>query len=311
MYDNVEGVMPDDQDTQADVVEQAPADGEGQAEKPQGPVFTALDESEEEDIITGELDDDDEASDDEQEEAPEQEESAEPEVADPEPGKRVQTPEENAYFAELRRQREAAQRQAEMMRQLELMRQSMPETQIAQILSQQYGVSPQEILHRLQEAQLEQEAQQLGITPQQLRYQKQQEAYLRQQQQIIAQQQQFVQMQSLLNRLQAEGAEVRQKYPTITPDDLTEAVIFMYEHNAMHLPLEHAVRAKFADKLFAADREAAKQEALAKVSGRINNGIKAPQGKAPSSAVTLTPEERYFARKFGMTDEEYVRYKTE
>jgi hypothetical protein len=293
-------------DSHAQTEGQAPESGEGQAQ-PKGPVFTALEE-----VIDGDLEDGDESTEEETEENdPElekQEEGANPEVANPEPDKKVQTPEENAHYAELRRQQEAAQRQAEMQRQLDMMRQQMPETQIAQILSQQYGVTPQEMLYRLRENQLEQEAEQLGVTPQQLRYQRQQEEAIRQQQEAMAQQQQYMQMQGVLTRLQREGMEVQQKYPMLTPDDLTEAVIFGYEHQSLHLPLEHLVRAKHAEKLYAADQQAARQQALAQVSGRMGQNIIPPTGKAPTTT-TLTEAERFYARKFGMSDEEYAKWK--
>lgn len=291
-------------------------------------VFTALEE-----VVNGDLDfdaddsfdfdvskiaddnDDDADADAEsdetaEEDAPEQEEEAQtPEVADPEPEKQAQTPEQNAYFAELRRQREAAEQQMRLQQQIEIMRQQMPETQIAQILAQEYGVSPQEMLVRLQQAQIEKEAAQRGLTPQQVMWERQQAAQQQQQQQFIQMQQQYLGIQSLMTRLQREGMEVQAKYPTLTPDDLTEAVIYGYEQNAMHLPLEDLVRARHADKLFAADYGAARQQALAQVSGRMQNSIKAPAGRSPKP-YNLTDAERFFAKKMGMSEAEYAKWKS-
>lgn len=294
-------------ETEDEVVEQPEGDqgSEGQAPVASNEGFTAL-----EDVIDGELDDDEtdpEGGGQEEAETP-------PEVADPETDKRVQTPEENARYAEMRRQQEAQQmlqlQQQQMAQQFEMMRQQLPEAQIANLLAQEYGMPPHEVLQRLQYAQISKEAEQRGLTPQQVMWERQQMAVRQQEQQYLQAQQQYTQMQALMSRLQQEGQEVVRKYPTLTPDDLTEAVIFGHETNSIHMPLEYLVRAKHADKLFAADQQAARQEALAQVSGRMNNGLKAPQGKPVSSPEAgLTQEELFFANKMGISPAAYARNK--
>lgn len=272
--------------------------------------FTAL-----EDIIDGELGDDDDAPDVEEQEGDSAEPSEDqaqtsPEVAEPgDDGRQPQTPEQNAYFAELRRQREAQQRAFEEQQRIEALRQQMPEVQLANMLAQEYGVTPEVMLQRIQQERIAKEAQQRGITPQQLMFERQQQEFAMRQQQMLQQQQQLLQVQSLVSRLEREGMEVRSKYPTLTPDDLTEAVIYGHQNNALHLPLESLVRMRHADKLYAVDANTMRQEALAQVSGRMTSGIKPPQGKAPSSATTLNETEAYFAKKLGIRPEDYAKYK--
>ncbi|WP_164703634.1 hypothetical protein, partial [Escherichia coli] len=79
---------------------------------------------------------------------------------DQQPKKKVQSKEENARFAAMRRQREMEQKiQAE----IERLKQEAPEFRLAQTLSEMYGMTPEELVQQLQEAKLQKEAQEKGI----------------------------------------------------------------------------------------------------------------------------------------------------
>lgn len=268
-----------------------------------------VEDLEEETVIMGDIDEDEQEEEfvddeDEDEEETETEAQKEPEVAEPEPEKKVQTPEENAYYAEMRRQQQAAQRQMEIQQHLV----QTPEYQLAQLLQQQYQMTPDQILSRLQQEQLAKEAEQLGVHPQQLAWQRQQEQQLAQQQQAMREYQQLLQVQQFMQRMEREGQELLNQYPQLTPNDLTDAVIYMYENQVGHLPLADVVKARYADRIYSVNQHQAKQQALAEVSGRTKQAIRPPQGKAPATGSALSPQEAYFAKQFGMTPEEYRKW---
>lgn len=282
--------------------------GEGQVNESE---FTALD-YEGEHLITGVMENfmDDDDDDDEQEPVTPTEEvelqgEEQQELEEQPQEKQAQTPEQNAYFAEMRRQQQAAQREAEMRQAL----QNSPEYQISQLLQNQYNMPPEQILWQLQQAQLNQEAEARGVTPQQIQWERQQYQTMQAQQQLMETQQMAMQMQQFIDRMERESYQVLQQFPHLTPDDLSEAVIWGQMNNAVHLPLDVLVRTRHADKLYTVQQESARQEALAQVSGRVNNGVQPPKGKAQSSAKPLTSQEAYFAEKFGIKPEEYQKWK--
>lgn len=285
--------------------------------------FTALDYGEgSEKYITGvmdkflqelEGDDDDEVEKPEVElEEPPQEEIEPQENPLEEEEKPAQTAEQNAYYAQMRREQQAAQRDAEMRQAL----QNSPDYQISQLLQQQYGMPPEQILWQLQQAQVHQEAEARGVSPQQIQWERQQQQTMTDQQQYMQVQQQYLEMQqtamnmqTLLDRFARESQPILQQYPHLTPDDLTDAVIWGQMNNAVHLPLEVMVRSRHADKLYSVQQESAKQEALAQVSGRAATSPQPPRGKAQPGANALTAEEAHFAQMFGMTPERYNKWR--
>ena len=92
-------------------------------------------------------------------ETPEPTPVSEPEpvqVPNEEPEKKVQTPEENAKFAEMRRQQQMEQRiQEELNKRLA----ESPEMKAAKLLSEMYQVPPDQLYQKLEEARLQKEAQ--------------------------------------------------------------------------------------------------------------------------------------------------------
>lgn len=212
------------------------------------------------------------------------------------PGKRVQTPEENARFAEMRRRKQAE----------EYLKQT-PHYQIAEALAKQYGVSVEQFNQKLQEALLQRQAQQTGV-PVQVLQQIEQERQARQQLEQRVVQTEF---KNWMQEKMMEAQALRQQYPFLTDQDIQSALQYMLtELKNTKIPLSQAVMALHGEKIATELRKSAQQEALAQISGR-KNGTLPPQGGKSTPTPVLTEEERYVARMFGMTDEEYAKYRDE
>lgn len=223
---------------------------------------------------------------------------------DQKPKKKVQSKEENARFAAMRRQREMEQKiQAE----IERLKQEAPEFQIAHTLSEMYGMTPEELLQQLQEAKLQKEAQEKGVPIEFLR-------------ERLLEQQRLNQLEEELNRLrfqqwqsriEAESLKLKQEYNFLTDDDIQEAVDYILNvAQNVDLPLEHAVFAVHGKKIAEALANAKLQEQLAADSGRKKTPITPKSGKT-SQTRTATAEERYIAQQLGMSVDEYLKYKYE
>lgn len=223
---------------------------------------------------------------------------------DPEPQqKRVQTPEENAYYAELRRQQQLEQRiQEELQKRL----QQTPEYQIAQFLSQQYGMPPEELYQRMQEAALQKQAEEQGVPIEVL---KQLKEYEQRQQELEQKLIQF-EFNNWYNEKMMEAQAVKEKYNgIITDEDINQAIIYMLDElGTTKLPLDKAVRLVHGDKIEEHLLKMSKQEALAEVSGRKPSPL-APQNVNTPPVTQLTPEEKYIAKQMGISEEDYLKYK--
>lgn len=250
-------------------------------------------------------------SDDEQEEmfeeetpdGEEEQEQQEEESADEQkPQKKVQTPEENARFAAMRRKQEMEQKiQAE----LERLRNESPEFQLAKQLSEMYGVTPEEMLQQVRESQLQQEAQEKGVPIEFLR-------------ERLLQQERLTQLEQELNRLrfeqwqsriEADTLRLKQEYPMLTDEDMHEAVNYILNvAQNVNLPLEQAVYAIHGKKIVDSLTNARLQEKLAAESGRKKSPI-VPKSSQTSQATQLTPDEEYVAKQLGMSADEYIKYK--
>lgn len=226
------------------------------------------------------------------------------EVEDQQPKKKVQSKEENARFAAMRRQREMEQKiQAE----IERLKQEAPEFRLAQTLSEMYGMTPEELVQQLQEAKLQKEAQEKGIPIEFLR-------------ERLLEQQRLNQLEEELNRLrfqqwqsriEADSLKLKQEYSFLTDDDIQEAVDYILNvAQNVDLPLEHAVFAVHGKKIAEALANAKLQEQLAADSGRKKTPITPKSGKT-SQTRTATAEERYIAKQLGMSVDEYLKYKYE
>lgn len=246
----------------------------------------------------------------EQKPEPESEQEPEPEVNQedkpqqdqpkPKPEKRVQTPEENARFAEMRRQKQAEERAKELLKQT-------PEYQLAQFLAQQYGMTPDQLLAKVQEAVLQRQAQQMGVPIEVLKQIEEERRARQELEQRLAQ----TEFQSWYSQKQAEMAQLKSRFSgVLTDEDLQSAVMYQLETlKNPDLPLEQVVYAVHGGKIAEHLRKIAKQEALAEISGRKQGPLPPQSAKSAPADYGLTEEEKYVARKLGLTEAEYAKFK--
>lgn len=239
-------------------------------------------------------------SESEQKPEPEIKQEDKPQQDQPKPEKRVQTPEENARFAEMRRQRQAEERAKELLKQT-------PEYQLAQLLAQQYGMTPEQLLAKVQEAVLQRQAQQMGV-PIEVLKQIEEERRARQELEKRLVQTEF---QNWYSQKQAEMAQLKSKFSgVLTDEDLQSALMYQLETlKNPNLPLEQVVYAVHGGKITEHLRKIAKQEALAEISGRKQGPLPLQSAKSAPADYGLTEEEKYVARKLGLTEAEYAKFK--
>ena len=214
----------------------------------------------------------------------------------------TQTPEQNAYYAEQRRQSLIEQR---VQQELERVRQQAPEFQMAQMLSNMYGMPVEELYQELQEKQMEQQAEERGVPVEIMRQLTQYE----QQQADLQNQLYFMQFQNWQSRVGEEAKQMQNQYPMLDENDIEQAKYFLLDTlQNPEIPLQNAVFALHGDKIAKSLKDSAKQEALAEISGRKKGGLP-PQSMKSSDTATLTEEERYIAKMMGMSEDDYIKYK--
>lgn len=209
--------------------------------------------------------------------------------------KPVQSPEENARFAEQRRQR-----------QLQQMLENMPEYQLAKQLSDLYGLTPEQLLEKVKEEQIRKQAKEQNIPIEFLREQMRiKEENMRTHQELME-----LKVKLWKSEMDRQSADIKKQYPVLSDEDIQQARLYILETlRNPDIPLEQAVFALHGKKIAESIKNLSKQDALAEVSGRKRNSVvNTPTGKS-NKAVVLTDEERYFAKQFGMTEEEYAKYK--
>lgn len=227
----------------------------------------------------------------------------EPEVT-PEPEKKEQTPEENAKFAAQRRQ---AEMQKRIDSEMEKLRNEAPEFALAKQLSEMYGVDPKTLLDQVKDAQLKKESEQKGVP---LELLKEREAD-RQRTSQLEQELNKLKYESWKTRVDSEGQNLQQQYKMLTEDDIQESVNYMLNiARNVDMPLEQAVYAVHGKKIVESLAQAKVQDELAKQSGRGKKTPLSPNNAKPSEQTTLTAEEQYMAKQFGMTDADYLKYKS-
>jgi hypothetical protein len=223
-------------------------------------------------------------------------EDAEDEVVEEQP--RKQTKEENAYYAEKRRQEQIDRAVQERLRQSR-------EYQTTQLISEMYGVPQEELYDQLYEAKLAKEAQAQNVPVEYLREREQ----LRQQQQQLQDQLHTIMFQQWQGRIDAEKANLKSQFNMLSDDDLESAAYYMLNDlKRTDLPLENAVFALHGAKILGGLKNTATNEALAEVSGRKRSPLPVKGGKS-EAPVSLSNEERYIAKKLGLTDKEYSKWK--
>lgn len=230
----------------------------------------------------------------------EQEQEQEPETnVEPEKSKkRVQTPEENARFAEMRRQEQ-------LRKQLE----QTPEYQLAKALESTFGMPADALLKQVQEEQLKRQAKEQNVPVEVLRAQQEQAQLIQQLQQQLLQQQ----FEAWRMRVDNEMAQLKEQYKMLSEEDFLQARQYMLEVlKNPDVPLEQVVFALHGKKIADHLKESVKQEAIAEVSGRKKKNLIPPSAsKAKTTPYDeLTPEEIYVAKQMGLTPEEYLKYKT-
>jgi phage I-like protein len=225
-------------------------------------------------------------------------EAKEPEPApepEPEPEKKVQTPEENAKFAEERRQRQ-------LREQLE----QSSEFKLAKQLADLYGTTPEVMLQQVQQAALQREAEKSGVSVEYLQRQKEQDAKIQQLEQQLYQSQ----FDSWQRRVDSEASTIQKDFPMLSQEDIDAAKVHLLQVlQNPDAPLEDAVYALHGKKIIQASRDLAKQEALAEISGRKASPVTPGTGSKSSTADGLTAEERAMARNMGISEADYLKYK--
>lgn len=213
-----------------------------------------------------------------------------------------QTPEENAKFAEQRRQKQIEERaQAE----LERLKKESPEFKMAERLSRMYGQPVEEILKQLEEAELAKQAEEMKVP---VEFLKKQEADRQETAKLRAELNQL-QFQAWEVRVNQEETQILAEYPILTAEDMLESKAYLLQRLGRDASLNEAVHALHGAKIIKSLKESTKNEALAELSGR-KKGALPPQGGKASESVQLTADELYVAKKMGMTPEEYHKYKT-
>lgn len=221
-----------------------------------------------------------------------------------EPQKPVQTAEDNARFAEQRRQQQLEER-AKQLAQQQL--QQSPEYQLAQLVQQQTGLPLDQAITQIRQAALQRQAEAQGVPVEVL--QRIQDAET--QTQTLQQQLQQVQFNSWMQRIETEKASLKSKYSFLEDADLDSARDHMLTvMKNPEVPLEQALMAVHGQKIVDHYREQARQEALAEISGRKPSPLP-PQGGKPETptAIELTDEEKAMARAFGMKESDYAAFK--
>ena len=225
-------------------------------------------------------------------------EYVEEEVVEEQPKPR-QSREDNARFAEMRRQQQLEQLAQEKLKQSK-------EYQTTQLLAEMYGVPQEELYDRLYEAKLEKEAQSKNVPVEYLREREE----LRKQQQELQDQLHTIMFQQWQTRVDQEKATLKSQFNMLSDEDLESAAYYMLNDlKRTDLPLENAVFALHGAKILGGLKNTAKNEALAEVSGRKKSPLPTKSGSKANDAVVLTDEERYTAKKLGLTDKEYSKWK--
>jgi hypothetical protein len=233
---------------------------------------------------------------------PEGEPEGEPEDKPEGEEKPKQSAEENAKFAEARRQKAIDDRvQAELKR----LQEESPEFKMAKTLSEMYNQPVEVIYQQLEEARIAKQAEQMKVP---VEYLKQLETE-KQERLKLAEQLNQLQFEAWTNRMAQEETQLKTEYPMLTDDDMIEAKTFLLQRIGRDAPLDQAVNALFGKKIIQSLKQSTKNETLAELSGR-KKGALPPQGGKAAQSFDLSADELYIAKQMKMTPEEYHKYKT-
>jgi hypothetical protein len=209
-----------------------------------------------------------------------------------------QSREQNAYYAEKRRQEQVERQLQERLAQTK-------EYQTTKLLSEIYNIPEEQLYDKLYEAKLAKEAQAQNVPVEYLREREE----LRKQQQQLQDQLHTLMFQQWESRVEQEKQSLKAQFNMLSDEDLESAAYYMLNDlKRTDLPLQNAVFALHGEKILGGLKNTAKNEALAEVSGRKKSPLPVKGGKS-ESAVSLSDEERYVAKKLGLTDKEYSKWK--
>jgi hypothetical protein len=255
------------------------------------------DEDEYEEDEDEEFEDEDEYEDDEETDEDEEEYEEEDEP-------KVQSKEDNAKFAAQRRQQEL---EARVQAELDKLKAESPEFKLAQQLSKQFGKSPEEIMAEMQEEDLKREAEATKIPIERLRQERETADKVNQ----LEAQLNELRYQAWQTQINSDKQALQTKYPMLTGEDMDNAVDYILTTlQNVEVPLEQAVYSLHGQKIIEALADQKVQENLAKDSGRKRKTPLAPNTtKKAQKLTTLSADEKYAAKVFGMSEEEYEKYK--
>lgn len=254
------------------------------------------------DTVDEDEDDDSEADNDLEDDNLEDEEE-EDETPPADTGKK-QSKEDNAKFAKERREKEF---QARLQAEIAKLKQESPEFKLAQQLSDMTGKPVNQIMDEMRESALQKEAQEAKIPVEVLRKQREAEQKAVELERQINQ----IRFEQWNSKIKADGETLQKEFAFLTQEDLDSAKAYILNTaKNVEMPLEDAVYAIHGKKIIQNLAKGKVQEDLATQSGRKRKIPLAPNGgKAPKSPVALTADEKAIAKAFGMTEEEYHKFK--
>lgn len=260
----------------------------------------------EDEEVEEETEDEDEVEDDYEEVEEEDEEvddfEPEPEPEPEEPKKKKQTPEENAKFAEMRRQSVIEQRVRE---ELERAKAESIEYKTTQMLAQMYGVTPDELYKKIEDARVAKQAEEQGIPVEVARSLEQQKYELDTYKQKLQQ----LEFESWSSKVDAQANQMKKDFPMLTDEDMYDAKVYLLQTiRNPNMPLDQAVFALHGAKITNAYRSNVRNEVLAEVSGR-KKGALPPSTRKASTAQSLTPDEISAAKALGISIDDYLQFK--
>lgn len=270
--------------------------------------FEFEDDADDFESLFGNLDNTEETEEEQEPAEPTQE--SEPEIdtneqeSDDEPVKKVQSPEENARYAEQRRQSLIDQRVKE---ELERQKAESLEYKTTQMLAQMYGVTPEQLYAQIEDARLKQEAEKQGIPLEVAKSLEQYKNELGTYQQKLQQ----LEFESWSSRVDAQEQQLKQQYPMLTDDDLYNSKVYLLQTiRNPNMPLEQAVFALHGAKITNTFKDNIRNEVLAEMAGRKKGALPPQSMKKASPAKTLSQDEILAARALGISEEDYLQHKS-
>lgn len=260
-------------------------------------------EFEDEEVEETEVEEEDDYEEVEEEEEDEEEvDDFEPEEDEEPVTKRKQTPEENAKFAEMRRQSVIEQRVRE---ELERAKAESVEYKTTQMLAQMYGVTPDELYKKIEDARVAKQAEEQGIPVEVARSLEQQKYELDTYKQKLQQ----LEFESWSSKVDAQANQMKKDFPMLTDEDMYDAKVYLLQTiRNPNMPLDQAVFALHGAKITNAYKSNVRNEVLAEVSGR-KKGALPPSTRKASTARSLTSDEISAAKALGISIDDYLQFK--